>query len=353
MKILEIINEISSRGGAEVFAVNLSNELAKDPENEVVFVTLYANEDKSLVSSLASNIKDLSCNKTKHIDFSAAKRLKRIINEFQPDIVHTHLSCLPTYYLAFGSKKRKWKIFHTVHNIAEKDTNRFGDFVKKKLIKKNNLTLVGISSKVTDSINNYYQITNTPTIFNGVKLQNPKSVSQKDYDFICVARFFPQKNHKLLIDAFAKYLEAHPKSTLLLVGKGETEKEIKQLVKSKNLESNIKFYGYTNDVYPLLLTSRCFVLSSLYEGNPISILEAMDCGLPIIAPNVGGIPDVVKDKTNGLLFEVNNSSDLLRCMNDIFSLNSSAFVSKNNIADIKKYSIEKTAKQYLELFVKD
>ena len=94
-----------------------------------------------------------------------------------------------------------------------------------------------------------------------------------------------------------------------------------------------------------------FVLGSLYEGNPITILEAMSVGLPIIAPNVGGIPDVVVDKKNGFLYEVNDSDGLIKCLDKI-TLDKTQLdeMSKQNMQKSQQFSIETCSKKYLNLF---
>ena len=128
----------------------------------------------------------------------------------------------------------------------------------------------------------------------------------------------------------------------------------KEFVHNNHLENNVIFYGSTTNVIKLINESKFFILGSLYEGNPISILEAMSAGLPIIAPNVGGIPDVVSDGRNGFLYSVNNSKELCGCIEKIFSRNDlSDEISRNNRNDSKKYKIEICAKEYLDLFQKN
>jgi glycosyltransferase involved in cell wall biosynthesis len=94
------------------------------------------------------------------------------------------------------------------------------------------------------------------------------------------------------------------------VGEGELEVQVKQLVSSLNLESRVRFLGSRSDVNIILANSDIFVLMSHYEGFPISILEAMQAGLPVVASDVGGVSEAVEDGVSGFLIP-RYSDDLL------------------------------------------
>ena len=352
MKIFEIIPDLRKRAGAEVFFESLCLELIKHEDVELHVVTIWDLVDPSFQPFLNHrNIKYHCCGKTKKgLGRKSSIVLKQLLEEERPDIVHTHRSVCLTYFQAFGFKKQSWKYVHTVHNLADKEAGLYERLLRKKYVRKGLIYQVGISDNISRSITEIYQKSPAKTIYNGINLTNPKESVEKKYDLICVARFSAQKNHLLLLRAFQILLEKHPSLSLLLVGEGELMDDAKRFVNDNNLQ-NITFYGQTNDVESLMNQSKIFVLSSLYEGNPISILEAMNCGLPIVAPNVGGIPDVVKDKINGILFPVNdinlfvNSLELIITNNDL-----SHKISINNKNDVQKYSIKHCADEYLTLF---
>ena len=117
------------------------------------------------------------------------------------------------------------------------------------------------------------------------------------------------------------------------------------------MNNNIFFLGSVSDPGVVLEKSCCFVLSSTREGNPISVLEAMSYGLPIIAPNVGGIPDIVTDNENGYLFETNNVQDLIGKMTSILENKTNLeLFSNKNLERIKAFSIDKTKDEYKKFF---
>ena len=213
--------------------------------------------------------------------------------------------------------------------------------------------VVGISDKITELAKNYYKTPNIETIYNGIKLIDPPQCDPL-YDFVCVARFFPVKNHLFLINVFKEFVDKHSNCKLVLVGGGPLLDECRKLVKELHLDSNILFTGPIDKVYDYLAKSTAFILPSLYEGNPISILEAMNCGLPIIASNVGGVSDVVTSGENGFLFEKNNKEELLFCLNQLYNNDEiKRLFKKNNVLKIKRYNIEYCCKQYLSLCIKN
>ena len=351
MKIVEIIPDLRKRAGAEVFFESLVVALTENPKLEIVVITIWDLIDESFKSLMTNpRIKFYSCGKIKKgIDFKAVKKFRCILLKEKPDIIHTHRSVTLTYYLAFRFKRCGWRYFHTVHNIAEKEAGKYEIFLRRIYVKKGIINHIGISDTISKTIEHIYKFPATATIYNGIKI--PKlPPCEKIFDFICVARFSKQKNHKLLLEAFKEVTISHPNATLMLVGDGELKIECEALVANFKMK-NVIFYGSSPNAIELMNKSRFFILTSLYEGNPISILEALSLGLPIIAPEVGGVPDVVKNKINGLLFKRNDISEVVSIMNTLLDeQNIERQISKNNNLCKLNYSIEKCAKDYCDLF---
>ena len=97
-----------------------------------------------------------------------------------------------------------------------------------------------------------------------------------------VGRFFPQKNHTFLIDIFAKVYQQNKNAVLLLVGGGELETEIKEKVEELNLTEAVKFLGVRSDIHRIMQAFDVFILPSLFEGFPVTMVEAQAAGLPCI-----------------------------------------------------------------------
>ena len=353
--IVEVINALISRAGAEVFFCNLCAEMKKNKNVDLHVVILYGGVHESFLSFFVkNNIKIHVLNKKRGLDFKAAKDLRNLIKIIQPDIINSHLNFFSTYFFAFGFKKHKWHIFHTVHSIAEKEIDFFSKIVRPIYIMKKKLSFIGISDLISKSILELHKKASVYTIYNGIKLRNliPQTSNKNKFDFICVARFSKQKNHPLLLKAFNELYKTNPTLTLLCLGNGELKDEIIEFSQTLECVKNISFIDLTNDVYPYLQSSSVFVLSSFYEGNPISILEAMDVGLTIVAPRIGGIPDVLEDKKNGFMFKPNSLCEIIDTMKLAISLSDEerSFISCQNKEKIKQYSIEHIALKYFETF---
>lgn len=117
-----------------------------------------------------------------------------------------------------------------------------------------------------------------------------------------VGRFVPAKNLKLLVNAFVELKREYPEAKLWLVGEGGRRKKIEAYVREKGVEDDTTFFGYipNEDLPQFYRGSDVFVLSSKTENHPISLMEAMSCGRPVVAPEIGWIPKMVDDGVDGL-----------------------------------------------------
>src|SRR5467141_3467915 len=119
--------------------------------------------------------------------------------------------------------------------------------------------------------------------------------------FVCVARFAGQKNHALLLRAFAQGPASNPNAHLVLVGDGELREQLEDQANDLGLGSQVRFLGLRTDIPDVLGAMDVFVLSSDWEGNPLSVIEAMASGLPVVSTAVGGVPDLFESGKEGLI----------------------------------------------------
>ena len=124
---------------------------------------------------------------------------------------------------------------------------------------------------------------------------------------ICPANLIPVKGHPFLIKSLAPLIQKN-KVQLLLAGKGETTytEELHKLCSELGISDNVQFLGYRNDILSLMTNSDVIVLLSKREGMPNVIIEAMGIGSIVVATNVGGIPEIIKNNENGFLVEYND-----------------------------------------------
>jgi glycosyltransferase involved in cell wall biosynthesis len=172
---------------------------------------------------------------------------------------------------------------------------------------------VAIATEVQESIRRVYGVESI-CIPNGIPVDSYRTpatprpdwrqregFSLDDLLIVNVGRFESVKNHRLLIDAFAAGLGHEPRSHLLLAGDGILHRELETHVASLSLHDRVHFLGIRDDIPDLLAACDIFAFASDHEGSPLSVMEAMAAGLPIVGTAVGGVPEMVPDGQAGLL----------------------------------------------------
>lgn len=359
MNIVEIIPSLFPVGGAERLVCNLTESFLNN-NHSVVLISLYSNEHNIVVDELKNKgVRIIFLNKKKGVDFSCAKRLKKIISEINPDVIHAHLDSLLTIYLS--KIYRKYNVFYTFHtliteNVVGKKTNP-KNLLYKHMFKKRMVTPVAISKTIKKSISSYYGLTDNfiQTIYNGVPVSlfsSNKPLEERAYDFVFIGRFIKIKNPDIILLSFIDFCKSYPKSSMIFVGEGELLPLCKEIVNKEKI-SNVIFTGFVDDVSSYLSNSKVLILASEYEGNPIVINEAIASKCFVLATKVGGIPDVINDN-NGMLIDFDKqlksklTESMSYCKTHIVGIND--MLDRNYQSNIENVSIERTCKEYLQLF---
>lgn len=303
MRVVQIMPEFNL-AGAERMCQALSLELKN--EIEVIVVSLYSINTEITELMENNGIKVIYLDKKPGLDLLTIKKLYMLFKEIKPDVIHTHRYvmqyAIPAAFLA-GVKR----MVHTVHSMADKEVPKLQQKLHYLFFKYFRVIPVSISPVVQQSIINRYKLESdkVPIIYNGIDL---KTIYDKlDYErnevftFLHVGRFTVAKNHFEMIKAFQKLHEEHTDTRLLLVGVGELFNDVKEYIKQNNLSDSVIQLGLKNDVISLYKLADVFILPSVYEGMPMTIIEAMATGMPIIATNVGGIPDMLTNEKSALL----------------------------------------------------
>lgn len=169
-----------------------------------------------------------------------------------------------------------------------------------------------------------------------------------------IGRLSPEKGYEYLINALALLQAKSDDYKLVIIGEGKQRIHLEKMIQEKGLTEKVFLVGYHEDGYKLIKHFNVFVLSSLTEGLPITLLETMQAGVPIVATRVGGIPEVIKDKQNGLLVEAKNTDSLANAVSLIRKDTSTAkYLSENakHLA-LTKYSSQRMAEEYREVYQK-
>ncbi|MEP5340333.1 MAG: glycosyltransferase [Algibacter sp.] len=307
MKVLQLIDSLHP-GGAERIAVNLANELSSNIGESFLCVT---REEGILNKSIVPEVNYLFLNKTKSVDFKAIRYLNNYIKRHQIDVIHAHST---SFFLASIIKlfNIKLKIIWHDHNGNRPNTS-FKNKIVLKLCSLSFSTIISVNQKNVDwLIKNikHRRIENLPNFV--VKDKVPavtKLFGKSNKRIVCLANLRPEKEHLDLIEAFTLVLKKHPNWTLHLIGndlKNAYSKLVFDKIEEYNLNNHVFVYGSKSDISNILEQSSIGVLTSSFEGLPLSLLEYGLSNLPVVTTKVGACEILISNNINGILVEVNN-----------------------------------------------
>ncbi|HVX25566.1 MAG TPA: glycosyltransferase family 4 protein [Parafilimonas sp.] len=322
-------------GGAQVFCIQLCNQLAAYKDYSVTLISMYDYDaTKHLpLSMIDKRVKFITLGKKHGIDISMFKKIYRALKEIHPDVVHTHLHSGYYCFYAYRKLKYPFKKIHTLHNLAKEDAPLHGRKMFKYFFKRNIIVPVTISEEVHKSAVKEYGNCIKTLINNGsdpVKPTNAFEETKQKIDqlkkdkhtkvLLNVARISRQKNQVLLIDCMRQIEQKNINAIAIILGDYlPADKAIYDELIAKK-PSNVHLLGKVTNVSDYLLNADAFVLTSLFEGLPISLLEALSAGaIPICTP-VGGIINIVT-KDIGFLSNDISTDAYLSAMNSFFNAN--------------------------------
>lgn len=353
MKIFQVI-PCFAFGGAEIMCENMLYSL-NAAGHEVAAVSLFDYHSPITERIENAGIKIYYMGKRPGPDLTMTGKLKRLFAAERPDAIHVHLNAVK--YAVPAAHKNGIRCVYTVHNLAEKDASGIAREMNRRFFKKQMAIPVALTEKIKESVAATYGLAKDqiPTIFNGIDLSRCRAKSSyatgDRVELLHVGRFFPQKNHRGLIDAFKIIKQARPEATLRLLGDGSLLEEIKAYAKEQGLEDSVIFEGAKADVYPYLSGADIFMLPSLYEGMPITLIEAMGSGLPIVATAVGGVPDMLTDGQSARLTDCTPEAVAAAALELIGSEELRAKYGRAALCDSERFSAKIMAERYLEVYL--
>lgn len=369
MKILQIIPTLGS-GGAERFVTDLSNELHRRG-NQVVLCTLYDIDSKEEYSffekELDVSIERKHTGKKLGFDIKLFYRLYQVIKEVNPEVVHTHLSVVNYLILSVLFLWKKVKFVHTLHSDASKLVKNMLEKRIRKFLYKDRVIPVCISKNSRISFERLYGKNYSPRlILNGRAKDSVKNIKNTELDarvleiksnhtslFLTVGRYSKEKNLINLIKAFKNVIAKGRKDIfLMIIGDGDEEIK-KELMQYESRQ--ILLLGRKNNVIPYMKMAEVFILPSLFEGMPISLIEAFSQGvIPLVTP-VGGMKNMIVHGKTGFFIETPSIENIQAAIESYFKLSPQEKMTIKN--EVKKefetqYTIEICAEKYLNLYTK-
>lgn len=179
-------------------------------------------------------------------------------------------------------------------------------------------------------------------------------ISSSQPTVLAVGRFHEAKNHAGMLRAFAHVTQVHSNALLLLAGRGPLEDSIRALAATLRLGNSVRFLGIRNDIPDLMRASDCYLMSSLWEGLPIVLLEAAASGLPAVVTDVGGNASVVSDGISGRVVPPGDDVELASAVIDVLDMPPETRVSWGHAAReivLADFSLESVADRWLKLYM--
>jgi len=255
-------------------------------------------------------------------------RLVGILKEHNVDILHCHRHKLTIYCVIAAIITRTPVVMAHVHGLG-RSRNFRRRLINFLLFKKLNRIIAVANSVKEDVLRNNWSLSDEKIFvlensvdyerFAGLSIskQNAKQMMGLPSDvfvFGTAGRLTPTKGLLYLIEAFSKVKEQKPSAHLVLLGDGQCRAELEQQASKVSCRNSIHFLGYRDNIEQLLRGMDVFVLSSVAEGMPRVILEAMSAGIPCIATEVGGIPEIIVGNDVGLLVSPRDPAALAQAM---------------------------------------
>lgn len=361
IKILHVIDSLGI-GGMERVVIDVANGLDSARFEQVVCCISRRGET---AEELRGEVRCIDLGKGDQADRLMPLKLARLIRRERPDIVHSQswsgVDAALAILLTPGVK-----LVHSEHGRNYHDLR--GQTLLRRLARRGVYqradTVFAISGEVREF---YCRQTNFPiermqVIPNGINVRRiddadargvreELGIAPEDFVVGTVARLDPNKDTMTLLKAFA----AIPQSTklkLLIVGDGEERSRLEEFVNSAKVNRSVIFAGLRRDTPRLLKAMNVFALSSLSEGMPLTVLEAMAARLPVVATAVGALPEMVEEGKTGFLVSAGDveamSAKLGRLAADRRLAKSFGEEARRKVE--RKFSLDQMLRRYAELY---
>lgn len=310
LRVLHVIGSLGA-GGAEKLVAGLARR--RSPGTSVGVCVLGSPMGTAIEESLSrAGVPVWFMSKHRGPDLRVPLRIARVISVFRPHVVHTHGYAI-RYSLAAQTLRSVPLSVHTLHNVPPRETDAVGRWINLVAFRRNWVRPIAITKLLANETARFYGLAAMPpVVYNGLDLTELTRLGQKESRLLLgipaeaklvvnVGRLAPQKNHELLLLAFVEVRKVIPECVLAIVGDGPLRPRIEELARRLGVERQVLLLGVRRDVSVILSASDVFALSSSWEGLPFAVLEAMATELPVVATQVGGVPEAVNHDVTGFL----------------------------------------------------
>lgn len=338
MKVLHLLST-NKFSGAENVACQIINLF----QNESNYKMFYCSPDGEIKETL----------KNKNIDFVPIKsltykELKKVVKNIKPDIIHAHdikASILASLF----------------YNKCEVISHIHGNSLEMRKVSTKSLLYLICSKRfkhifwVSNScfVDYKYSIkveSKSSILVNVIDTQRINELAKEkgmidSYDVIYVGRLVQLKNPLRMIKIFENVCKEKYSAKLAIIGNGVMFDEVQEYIINHDLKNNIDLLGFKNNPYKYIFKSKMMILTSIYEGTPMCVLEAMALGKPIISTPTDGLVDLIKQNYNGFLSDKDEEleAEIISLINDqekLSKMSKNVIKEFNRFNDIEKYKNE-------------
>lgn len=348
MKVTILLGSFSV-GGAENMVYELVRHI--DPERATISVLCYGERENNSLTKKVEAVTDVRYLGLKGgISLTSIRKVIKALDELKPDAVHAHMGSAG--FAAIWSFLRNRGFVATVHTRPDKAFSSKIESLVRLRMRGKRACLVAVSKENEALVSRYFHLSQPKccSINNGVDLARFYWKEHENYTYINVARQDENKNQRMLIRSFANLYKLCGTVRLILVGDGPLHETLKADVQALGIADAVMFTGNVGDVETYYAQSDAFVLCSYREAMPLSVLEAMAAGLPVISSRVGGLIDVVQE--NGILLRENSEECLTQAMLELYNscvtLRSQWKEASKRI--VQMYSAQEMAKRYMDVY---
>jgi glycosyltransferase involved in cell wall biosynthesis len=315
-----------------------------------------------------------------HVSYNPYSDIRRVLEDFKPDIIHNQTSGPLALAIFRYAKKRNIPIVMTDHTYPDNLTQqvKLPKFAKKPInaamnayfmsfLRRSEYATLPTRQAITDLLPKNHHSFKVPVeaLSNGIDLSHftkgpaseeiyKKYAIPKNVPIILyVGRIDPEKSLDILVNSFKKLIKEAPKAHLVMVGDGTAREKLEKMIKRKKLGSQTHFIGRVigDDLSQIYRTGTVFVITSKTETQSIVLMEAMASGLPAIAVNAGAVTELVKDGENGFIFEPDDTAGIASGINTIISNKElREKMSKNALKMITKHDINYTLSRFEKIY---
>ena len=299
-------------------------------------------------------------------DYVAPFRVARALRELRADVVHTH-NTQPFLEGGLGAVlARTPTLVHTDHARLYPDKFRY--IAAERMMAHFAYRVVGVSDETTQALAHHHRISPRKlcTIPNGIdgkpfEISIDQRAKRRELGiegdgpvFGTIGRLVPQKGIDRLLHSMKLVVERRPDATLVLAGTGNKEDELKALAMTLGIADRVRFLGLRRDVAELLKVFDVYVLSSVWEGLPIALLEALAASCPIVSTAVGGVPTVVTPGVNGELVPAGDAPALANALVELLgdSERLAAYRRGARRMFVERFTIEHMVSAYEKLYTR-